>query len=161
MHLKLYEHSTRPTNHHRGVSMSAVSNTIMMPNTSGSASTAAMVSDTSAPPSAAHNSNSTNAVDGVNVSASQKSQQTSPQQLTTTESNISGNLSSNSSINTASVKSSGSKTTETGTVKRKALSSSRQKKFHRHFQQVDADEEVINCKLFIIIDCILSNDGWL
>lgn len=29
--------------------------------------------------------------------------------------------------------------------KRKELSSGRQKKFHRHFQQVAADEHVINC----------------
>lgn len=58
--------------------------------------------------------------------------------------------------------------------KRKELSSSRQKKFHRHFQQVSTDEHVINCKLlrdsekkfsfnksfFILIDfsCALVSD---
>lgn len=31
-------------------------------------------------------------------------------------------------------------------VKRKSVNRSRDKKFHRHFKQVAADEEVINCK---------------
>lgn len=121
--------------------MSAVSGTIMMANSSGDAS-AATQSDSfsSKSPPSAHNSNSVSTVDGTNVSTNQKSQ------LTTPEPNISGNLSSNSSINSASMKSGGSKTAEMA-VKRKALSSSRQKKFHRHFPQVAADEEVINCKL--------------
>lgn len=29
---------------------------------------------------------------------------------------------------------------------KKELSASRQKKFHRHFQQVDTEEKVLNCK---------------
>lgn len=36
-------------------------------------------------------------------------------------------------------------TTKTIEKQRKSSSASRQKKFHRHFNQVDADEDVINC----------------
>lgn len=61
--------------------------------------------------------------------------------------NVPVSLSSNSSINSSSVKSIGSKSNDgTSTEKkRKILSSSRQKKFHRRFKQVDMSEEVINC----------------
>lgn len=55
-------------------------------------------------------------------------------------------LSSNSSLNSSSVKSVASKSDAISTEKkRKILSSSRQKKFHRRFKQVADDEEVINC----------------
>lgn len=67
--------------------------------------------------------------------------------------NSSVNLSSNSSLNSSSVKSIASKSND-GTAtdkKRKSLSSSRQKKFHRRFKQVAMDEEVINCMYF---ECI-------
>lgn len=120
--------------------MSAVSSTIMMASTSGCTS-AATQSDSCSSKIATTANNSNSAVDGANVSGNKKSQ------LATPEPNISGNLSSNSSINSTSAKSGASKTkSETTPVKRKALSSSRQKKFHRHFPQVVADEEVINCK---------------
>lgn len=61
--------------------------------------------------------------------------------------NSSVNLSSNSSLNSSSVKSIASKSNDGMAIekKRKSLSSSRQKKFHRHFKQVATDEEVINC----------------
>lgn len=61
--------------------------------------------------------------------------------------NSSVNLSSNSSLNSSSVKSMASKSNDGTAIekKRKSLSSSRQKKFHRHFKQVATDEEVINC----------------
>lgn len=68
------------------------------------------------------------------------------------DSNISTNLSSNSSIYSSSIKSNKSNdetapTAKPATEKKpKSFSSSRQKKFHRHFKQVPADEEVINCK---------------
>lgn len=116
--------------------MSAVPNTITMANTGGSGSAAAQLDSLS---SITHNSNSSNA--GATVSTNQKPQQ----KLATPETIISGNLSSNSSINSTSVKLGAIKTVEKP-IKRKALSSSRQKKFHRHFQQVAADEEVINCE---------------
>lgn len=70
--------------------------------------------------------------------------------------NSSVNLSSNSSLNSSSVKSIASKSND-GTAtdkKRKSLSSSRQKKFHRRFKQVAMDEEVINCMYF---ECIFSD----
>lgn len=118
--------------------MSAVPNTITMANTGGSGSAAAQLDSLS---SITHNSNSSNAVAGATVSTNQKPLQ----KLATPETVISGNLSSNSSINSTSVKLAGIKTAEKP-IKRKALSSSRQKKFHRHFQQVAADEEVINCE---------------
>lgn len=61
--------------------------------------------------------------------------------------NASRRLSSNSSLNSSSVKSIASRTNDgTSTeIKRKSLNSSRQKKFHRRFKQVEMDEEVINC----------------
>lgn len=67
--------------------------------------------------------------------------------------NVSTNLSSNSSLNSSSVKSTTSKSNDgTSTEKKpKSTSRSRQKKFHRHFKQVAIDEEVINCKYFIDI----------
>lgn len=133
-------HSTRPT-HHRGVSMSAVTSTIMMANTSGGNVNATTQPSSFSPSSTAHDSNSVSTVNGANMSGNQKLLQ----RLATPESNISGNQSSNSSIHSTSVKSSGSKANVTP-VKRKSLSSSRQKKFHRHFPQVSVDEEVINCK---------------
>lgn len=58
--------------------------------------------------------------------------------------NASRSLSSNSSLNSSSVKSIANDGTFTE-KKRKSLSSSRQKKFHRRFKQVEMDEEVINC----------------
>lgn len=38
--------------------------------------------------------------------------------------------------------------------KKKEVSSSRQKRFHRHFQQVAEDEKVINCKYIERPPCV-------
>lgn len=64
--------------------------------------------------------------------------------------NSSVNVSSNSSLNSSSVKPIVSKSSDGVSTdkKRKVLSSSRQKKFHRRFKQVAVDEEVINCMYF-------------
>lgn len=91
--------------------------------------------------------------------------------------NASRSLSSNSSLNSSSIKSIASRTIDgTSTEKkRKSLSNSRQKKFHRRFKQVEMDEEVINCtyqtyfinfkmfstvEIFIIVDfsCAFVSD---
>ncbi|XP_031626244.1 GRAM domain-containing protein 2B-like isoform X2 [Contarinia nasturtii] len=55
-------------------------------------------------------------------------------------------LSSNSSLNSSSVKSTNTKSNDGTSTdkKRKQMSSSRQKKFHRRFKQVAMDEELIN-----------------
>lgn len=118
--------------------MSAVSSTYVMANTS-----AGTHSDSFASAAVANKSQSVHAVDATNMNTNSKSHAL----LTAPNSHISGNLSSNSSVN-STTKSGGSKTNDatSSTAKRKPLSNSRQKKFHRHFPQVPADEEVINCK---------------
>lgn len=61
-------------------------------------------------------------------------------------SNLSVNLPSTSSFNSTPVKPRTSKSNEVVSIERKQKSlNSRQKKFHRHFNQVATDEEVINC----------------
>lgn len=74
--------------------------------------------------------------------------------------NASMRLSSNSSLNSSSVKSVASKSNDGASTdkKRKSLSSSRQKKFHRRFKQVAMEEEVINCTYisfpFFLLFCL-------
>lgn len=62
--------------------------------------------------------------------------------------NLPENLST-TSLYSSSVKSIAKKSTDGASTgkKRKSLSSSRQKKFHRRFKQVAQDEELINCML--------------
>lgn len=82
------------------------------------------------------------------VTAAAASSTTAAQDHLQPQTNIQAvSLSSNSSLNSSSVKTIASKSNggTSNEKKKKSLSSSRQKKFHRRFKQVEMDEEVINC----------------